>query len=364
MSESQSSILTRLLRQDLRSTFTPYSSAAGEMGKQAGAIYLNANENPYPFDGLQGLERYDLQQPVELLQAMADTFGVSPAEIVATRGSDESIDLLIRMLCTHGRDSILICPPTFGMYQVYAGLNGAQTVKVPLREQDGTFYLDTDRIIATAKDPAASVKAVFLCYPNAPSGTLFDPAEIEKIADALRETCAVVVDEAYIDFTQNESFCKKRALYPNMLILRTLSKAYALAGERVGCTICADLAFLRFMRGCLAPYPIAKSVARNAVTGLTLAKDGQAARTARIIANREKLVAAFLSSDDIAHVYPSETNFLLVKFKSYDAAQGYLTRAAARKIILRDISNKTDTPNCLRISIGNEDETAALIALL
>ncbi len=364
MKNQEKSALLPLIRHDLRTNFTPYSSAASEMGKKDDAIYLNANENPYPFSNLEGLDRYDVQQPPALLATMAKAYGARPDQIIATRGSDESIDLLIRMFCESGKDAILSCPPTFGMYGVYGNLQGAKHIQVPLIAKDNSFSLDANKIIATAKNPDNNVKLVFLCCPNSPTGNVFAPSAITEIISALNGHCAVILDEAYIDFSAQDSFINILSDHPNLLILRTLSKVHALAGERVGATIGGDAAFMAFMRGCLAPYPIPKSVSANAIEALRQAEDKQESMINRIIIERQKLVSAFEKADIVRNVFPSETNFLLVEFISYDAAQSFLKTALAAQIILRDISAKPDTENCLRISVGNEADTDKLISLI
>lgn len=357
-------MLLSLLRPDLRNGFTPYSSAASEMGKIEGASYLNANENPYPFDGLEGLERYDVQQPPALLAALSKAYGTMPNQIVITRGSDESIDLLIRMFCTAGEDNILICPPTFGMYTVYANFQGAGTITAPMIERNGTYRLDTESVIATALNPANRIKLVFLCNPAAPTGTWLNPEDISSICTALEGRCAVIIDEAYIDFTTHESFLGTLKNHPNALILRTMSKIHALAGERIGATLSLDTAFLTFMRGCLAPYPVPKSVAKNAVEALAQAQHKQEKIVKIIAEQREKLESAFSASELVAHVYPSVANFLLVQFKDYETAQNLFKKALAANIILRDMSSKPDTKNCLRLSVGTEETNQRLIGLL
>ncbi len=363
MKNQENSALIPLIREDLRQNFTPYSSAASEMGKIDGAHYLNANENPYPFKGLEGYERYDVQQPPALIAAIAKNYQTHKDYIVATRGSDESIDLLIRMFCAAGRDAILTCPPTFGMYKIYGSLQGAKDVQVPLLQESLNFSLDVESIIKTAKDPQQHIKLMFLCCPNSPTGNLFPPTDIEKIIQELEGYAAVVVDEAYINFTRQDSFVQKLEQFPNLIVLRTLSKIHALAGERIGCAVCADTAFTTFMRGCLAPYPVPKSVAQNAVEALRQAEERQEEMVCKIVKSRQILAEAFTQCPDVECVYPSETNFLLVKFISYNAAQHFIKQAAAKNIILRDISAKEDTQNCLRISVGTEEENEMLIHL-
>ena len=358
------SILKKIIRSDLLENFKPYSSAASEMGKKQGAIYLNANENPYPFNGLEGYERYDVQQPPALIAAMAKNYKTSPEYIVATRGSDESIDLLIRIFCQAGKDAFITCPPTFAMYNVYGNLQGAKNIEVPLLEDNYELSLDVDNIIKTAKNPDNHVKMVFICCPNSPSATLLSIQDIKKVLTELEGHAAVIVDEAYIDFTTQKSFVSELENHPNLLVCRTLSKVHALAGERCGGTVCADIEFMKFMRGCLAPYPVPKSVAENAVEALRQAEDKQDTMVKDIITERTRLITALRSSDDVEHVYPSETNFILVKFKSLDLAQGLLQKALQNNIIIRDISKQKYTENCLRISVGNAEDTQKLIDLI
>lgn len=364
MKNQEKSALIPLIRRDLQANFTPYSSAASEMGKIDGAHYLNANENPYPFSGLEGYERYDVQQPPALIDALAKNYGTKKEYIVATRGSDESIDLMIRMFCESGKDTILTCPPTFGMYKVYGSLQGAPDIQVPLLQNGMEFSLDIEGIIATVKDKTKNVKMVFLCNPNSPTGNLFLPQDIEQILRELEGHAAVIVDEAYINFAKQESFVEKLEQFPNLIVLRTLSKVHALAGERLGCAISADTTFTTFMRGCLAPYPLAKSVSKNAVEALKQAEEKQDEMIANIIKGRQELEENFRKCSDVEYVYPSETNFILVKFKSYDTAQNFLKLAASKNIILRDISGKEDTKNCLRISVGTEEENEMLTTLV
>lgn len=358
------SMLLKFVRDDLIENFKPYSSAGSESGRETNITYLNANENPYPFKGLEGLERYDVQQPPALLKAMGQKFGVTGDQLVVTRGSDESIDLLIRMFCTAGKDSILLCPPTFLMYQVYAGLQGANVLRAPLIENDGTYVQDQETIIEMASNPQNNVKLVFLCNPNAPSGTLFDRSTLEGIVKALNGKCVIVMDEAYIDFTNQDSFAKDLDQYPNLVVLRTMSKSMALAGERLGATLSTDPDFIAFMKGCLAPYPVPKSVSTNGQEALRQNKENPSDAVAILCEQRERVYQAFLKSEDVEHVYPSVTNFLLVKFMSLDAAKEFDARARREHIYIRDVSNHPDTHSCLRISIGTPEENEKLIALI
>lgn len=356
--------LLKHIREDLRKNFKPYSSAGSESGRDSKMIYLNANENPYPFKGLEGLERYDVQQPPALIAAMEEKFGAKAGQLVATRGSDESIDLLIRMFVTAGQDSILICPPAFLMYQVYAGFQGGHVHRAPLVEKDGTLHHDKETILRMAKNPENKIKLVFLCNPHAPSGVLFPREELEEIVKELQGICGVVMDEAYIDFTSQDSFAKDLEKYPHVLVLRTMSKSMALAGERLGATLNGDPEFITFMKGCLAPYPVPKSVSLNAQEALRQSKTVNTDAISIMCAERQRVYEAFIKSDDVAHVYPSVTNFLQVKFISLEKAKDFDTRVRAQNIIIRDISAHPDTFDCLRISVGSPEQNEKLIALI
>ncbi len=216
-----------LARPEIRA-LKPYSSA--RMEASGGSVLLNANESPWPavMAGGIALNRYPDPQPDELIRALADLYGVAPARVLAGRGSDEAIDLLVRLFCRAGQDAVAICPPTFGMYAVSAAIQGAAIVEVPLR---GDFSLDADALLAHVD---ANVKIVFLCSPNNPTGNLVPLATISHIVATLAGRAIVVVDEAYIEFAGTSSAATLLDRYDNLAVLRTLSKAHALAAARIG----------------------------------------------------------------------------------------------------------------------------------
>ncbi|HEX7325172.1 MAG TPA: aminotransferase class I/II-fold pyridoxal phosphate-dependent enzyme, partial [Rhodanobacteraceae bacterium] len=222
-----------LARPEIRA-LAAYSSA--RMEARGGSICLNANESPWPpFGSSANWNRYPDAQPAALVQRLADLYAVKPDEVLVGRGSDEGIDLLVRAFCTAYRDAILISPPTFGMYAVCARAQGAGVIEVPLRRD---FSVDTDALLA-AITPA--VKLVFVCAPNNPTGAAVARGTILRLAAALDGRALLVVDEAYVEFAapKADSVATAIARHPNLVVLRTLSKAYALAGVRIGALLAA-----------------------------------------------------------------------------------------------------------------------------
>jgi histidinol-phosphate/aromatic aminotransferase/cobyric acid decarboxylase-like protein len=236
----------KLVRPDILA-LTAYSSARKE--SKGGRVWLDANENPQtPSAAKPLLNRYPEPQPADLVAQLATLYGVTPAQVLVTRGSDEGIDLLLRTFCRAGQDAILITPPTYGMYVVAAGIQGARTVTVPLiREKN--FALDAAAVLQ-AVTPA--VKLVFLCSPNNPTGGLLDRTAVMSLVKSLAARAVVVVDEAYVDFSGQPSLAAEIPANPNLVVLRTLSKAYGLAGARVGTTL-ADPAVIAVLQKVIAP---------------------------------------------------------------------------------------------------------------
>jgi len=343
-----------LVRPDILA-LAPYSSARKEA--QGGRVWLDANENPStPAAGQPLFNRYPDPQPPDLLAKLAGLYGVPPAQCLVTRGSDEGIDLLLRTFCRAGQDAILITPPTYGMYIVAAGIQGAKVVKAPLvREKN--FGLDADAVIAAA---TANVKLVFLCSPNNPTGGLLERAAVLKVVRALAGRAVVVVDEAYVDFADQPSLATEIPANPNLVILRTLSKAFGLAGARVGTTI-ADPAVIAVLQKVIAPYPVPVPVLLAALgalsdEGLTLARQS----VATLLRERARLAAALPKLPAVKQVWPSDTNYLLVEVA--DAAKA-MALARGTGVIWRDRSK--DVPNSIRITVGTaaeNDETLEVMS--
>lgn len=350
--------LEKLVRPHLKN-IEGYVSAGMEVAKNDALVFMNANENPFAGEGLEGLNRYPEPQPAALIEAYAKTYGVKKEYIVATRGADEAIKILIQALCEPGADSILIHPPTFGIYTVYASSMNVRTVEVPLVKENGTFRLDVDAMIAAAKKERS--KIVFICAPNNPTGTSFPREDIVTIIKSLENISAVVIDEAYAEFAKEQSFAARLEEFPNLIVLRTLSKGYGLAGERVGSALCADADFINLLKTkLLETYPLAKSAVASALKAL--AQPGvMKANIQKVLKEKERLLEALKSSPLVAHVYPSDANFLMVEMKN---AKGFAAFCRENNFILRDFSNKKGSENALRISPGTPEQNNALFALM
>src|SRR5690606_37428746 len=241
--------ILELARPDIRA-LQPYQHASWEPSLER----LHANEMPWRASGdtsVAGLNRYPEPQPVELLTHLARLYGVAPENLLVGRGSDEGIDLIVRAFCRAERDSVIICPPTFGMYKVSARIQGAGVIEVPLLRERG-FAFDTEGVLAAWRD---GVKIVFVCSPNNPTGNLIEHTTIEQLCQALADRALVVVDEAYIEFADAPSAVTLLGRYSNLVVLRTLSKAYALAGARCGALI-AHPEIVSLLARVLTPYAI------------------------------------------------------------------------------------------------------------
>lgn len=343
-----------LARADIRA-LTPYSSA--RMEASGGRVLLNANESPWPpaAQAGEGLNRYPDPQPAALLQRLAVLYGVAPEQLLVGRGSDEAIDLLVRAFCRAGQDAILVSPPTFGMYAVAAAIQGAQVLHAPLAED---FSLDAQALLA-ALTPA--VKLVFVCTPNNPSGSLVPLSVLEHIATALRGRALLVVDEAYLEFAGGPSAAALLARHDHVAVLRTLSKAYALAGARIGVLLAAS-AVIALLRRILAPYPLPAGSMAAALA--VLSPDGLAqahARIALLCEQREWLRVQLAAMPGVLGVLPSAANFLCVRWRDPAATYAALLRAS---VLVRDVTRYRGLADCLRISVGTPEENRALLAVL
>lgn len=336
-----------------------YVSAGMEHTKSADTTFLNANENPYELPGLEGFSQYPEPQPAALRDGYGQLYQTDPQRIVMTRGADEAIAVLTKLFCEPETDHILICPPTFGMYKVNADTMPSGVKSVPLVERDGTFALDVDGMISALD----GVKLVFICSPNNPTGNVMDQGDIKRILDATQNRAMVILDETYIEFAEQDSFTTQLDSYPNLVILRTLSKSYALAGMRMGSMICADpdLAALIRTKG-LDAYPLphasiqaAQHVMRDDIQAIARSNID------KIVTERKRVAKAFAESPHITHIYPSDANFLLIKTPR---AKDFIAACAQEKIIIRDFSDKDGTKDCIRLSIGLPQDNDRVIRIL
>ncbi len=336
---------------------TPYQSARRIGGK--GRIYLNANESPEGFDftlSASSLNRYPDCQPEELISAYAAYAGVPRERILAGRGSDEIIGLLCRAFCEPGQEKILICPPTYGMYAIAAETNGIGVVRIPPLA-DG--QPDADRILPAVDQE--KVKIIFLCSPNNPTGTLLDREILQRI---LRETAGralVVVDEAYIEFAPDHTSISLLDQFPHLVVTRTMSKAFGLAGLRCGFAL-GDPEVISVLLKVIDPYPVCTPVAQIAAAalsgqGIGIMRD----RVARLNTIRDKFADACRTIPCVREVFASHGNYVLLRFT--DGARIF---SAAREAgyILRDFGDKPGLGDCVRITVGTEAEMAEILAFL
>lgn len=344
-----------LARPDLRA-FEPYGHAPWAPSLER----LHANEMPWRAQGdnsAAGLNRYPEPQPAELIDRLAELYGTAPECILAGRGSDEAIDLLVRAFCRAGVDSVLVCPPTFGMYRVAAQIQAATVVEVPLlAEQE--FALDADAVVAAARN---GVKLVFLCSPNNPTGNALHADLMRRVCQELADCALVVVDEAYVEFSRHGSLVPHLQNHANLVVLRTLSKAYALAGARCGALL-ADPRIVELLKRIIPPYALpAPSV--EAVVQLTAPPQRlmARARVTRILEERERVRLALQESPLIQRIWPSDANFLLLRVTN---ACTVMTLAAEAGLIIRDVSRQRGLRNCLRVTIGTPEQNDRLIAAL
>ncbi len=363
-----------LLRPHLRN-MAPYLSARRSMS--GGSIWLNANESPYAPTNSDGsyysinsdqLNRYPNFQSTALNSAYANYADVAANQVMSHRGSDEGIDLIIRAFCEPGEDSVIICPPTYGMYAISAQLNNSKTVSVPLVPIKGAYQLNLPAIkqaLTTTNGP--QVKVVFLCNPSNPLGNLLASADIKAVLELARGKAMVVVDEAYIEYaeasnisgTANTSTDLIRQ-YPHLVVLRTLSKAFGLAGIRVGFTL-AQEDIINALVPVLAPYPLpALSIQ---IAEQTLGLEGLINMQQNVIEavnEREQLVVALAAFSWVKQLYPSTTNFILMQVENASALMNYCQQAG---ILLRQLS-QPNLEQCIRISIGSPAENEELVRVL
>lgn len=324
----------------------PYSSARDEFKGEA-EVFLDANENPYP----SPYNRYPDPLQWEVKKKLGQLKGVDPEQIFLGNGSDEAIDLLIRAFCEPKVDAILQFEPTYGMYAVCAHVNN---VEVKSRLLDPAFDIELPDASVIGD---SSIKLVFVCSPNNPSGNLISEEKISFLAE--NSGGLVVVDEAYIDFTQSKSWVTQLKRYPNLVVLQTFSKAWGLAGLRLGMAF-ASPEIVSILNKIKYPYNV--NIQTQEIALQTLNRSGDKdSRVKEIIAEREKMAKALQSLTMTQTVYPSDANFLLVKV---NAAHDVYQRLMKIGIIVRDRSNVKLCKDCLRITIGTPSENDRLLQAL
>lgn len=352
-------LIDALIAENLKQ-LKPYESArrlfaAGENGQQQ--VWLNANEspfaNPYTVDESR-FNRYPDCQPNAVIKRYATYSGVTPQNTLVTRGADEGIELLIRTFCTPGKDNILICPPTYGMYAISAETCNVGILKAPLQTD---FSLDLNAICAFK----GKVNLVFICSPNNPTGTSISKAQLKVVIDHFADTALVVVDEAYIEFDWQNSWANELPNYPNLVILRTLSKGFALAGLRCGFTL-ANPAIIQALLKVIAPYPIPEPVAQIAAQALS--PNGLATlktQVAFLQGEKASLKRQLAGLGDVQLVGNDKANFILFRSLMKSELMAFLID---NNVLIRDQSKQLNLENCLRVTLGDKDQNAQLIELI
>ncbi|EHD21908.1 MULTISPECIES: histidinol-phosphate transaminase [Brenneria] len=346
--------IEQLARGNVRA-LTPYQSARRLGGN--GDVWLNANEFPQAPEyqlTLQTLNRYPECQPKQVIERYADYAGLTTDQVLVSRGADEGIELLIRAFCEPGKDAILFCPPTYGMYAV-----SAETFGVERRTAQSTDDWQLD--MASIESQLDGVKLVYVCSPNNPTGNLVNQDDLRRLLALTQGKALVVVDEAYIEFCPQASTVGWLADYPHLVILRTLSKAYALAGLRCGFTL-ANADVIALLLKVIAPYPLSLPVADIAAQALSAQGVAKMRRNvAEVVENRRWLAERLAPLACVESVFPSESNYLLVRFTA--SSQVFKT-LWDQGIILRDQNKQPGLSGCLRITIGNRDECERVIEAL
>ena len=324
----------------------PYTSARDTFTATEGEwTFLDANENP----NATAVNRYPDPNQTALKNIIANLRGCNANQLLIGNGSDEVLDLIVRAFCIPYKDEIIIVPPTYGMYAVLADINSVGMIKVPL---DARFQLKTKEILAAV---TPNTKAIFFCSPNNPSGNAFNPDDIRMLLENFNGI--VVIDEAYIDFTDFPSWSEKLYEYPNLIVTQTLSKAFGLAGLRLGIAI-ASTEIIALLKRIKPPYNINILSQQNAMEALRDTKTVNA-QIAASISERKRLAQELNAFSWVVEIYPSDANFLLIKVD--DAAKRY-TELLALHIVTRDRSSQENCENCIRISVGTPQENDKLIA--
>lgn len=336
--------LQKLVRQNIIS-LKPYSSARDEFSGEAG-VFLDANENPFG-----DLNRYPDPHQQTLKDKLKDIKKISSKQVFIGNGSDEVIDLLIRIFCNPSIDKIVVCPPTYGMYEVAANINDVMVLSVPLTQD---FQLDTEALqqVISQSEPN-TLKLIFLCTPNNPTGNSID--NIEWVLANFNGI--VVVDEAYIDFSERISFIEKLALYPNLVVVQTFSKAWGLAAARIGIAYASET-IIALMQKVKPPYNVSSLNQEAALKAL----DNEHVivhQKAHILEQRTYLETSLSQLPIVKKVFPSDANFILIEVEDADKLYEHLV---IKNIVVRN--RNTIIKNCLRITIGTIVENQYLIEVL
>ena len=335
--------ITTLVRPNI-AALTPYSTARDEYQGNLGT-FLDANESPFE----NGYNRYPDPHQRTLKEQIACRKGILPEHLFLGNGSDEAIDLIFRIFCEPGKDNAVIIAPSYGMYGVAAAINDIQIRTVRLEDD---FSLDTGKLLSACD---GNTKAVFLCSPNNPSGNAFPKGQLLEICD--RCPAVVVIDEAYIDFSDKGSLSSEAIRRDNLVVLQTLSKARAMAGLRIGMAI-SSVEIIRLMSMVKYPYNLSRAAMEKALEFLKEPIDTQ---VETIIRERERVARKLMELPFVRRVFPSDANFLLVRVDDADALYSFLLEQG---IIVRNRSRIPGCTGCLRMTVGLPEENERLLNAL
>jgi histidinol-phosphate aminotransferase len=341
------SLYKKLIREHLQS-LKPYSSARDEYSGKEG-VFLDANENPFGSVAGKDLNRYPDPYQWEIKEKLAKLKNCKPEHIFLGNGSDEAIDLLIKAICEPKRDNMIILPPTYGMYQVCADI---QQVEVRKANLTGNYQPNLEEI---AQNVDEHTKIIWICSPNNPTGNLIESYLIEKLLNQYPEVI-IVIDEAYIDFAEQPSYINRLTEFENLVVMQTFSKAWGMAGLRVGMAF-GQPELIAMLNKIKYPYNLnlqSQRIISEAIDNV----EKKDAYVEKILKERLKLFKKLMELGIVRHIYPSDSNQLLVKFTDAKAIFNYLLD---KKVIVRDRSNVVLCDDCLRISIGTQTENNRLI---
>jgi histidinol-phosphate aminotransferase len=341
--------LDKLVRENVKN-LVPYSSARKEFAGAA-EIFLDANENSFGSPTEKSFNRYPDPLQTKIKERIAHWHDLSPEQIFIGNGSDEAIDLLFRVFCQPGNDEIITTPPTYGMYEVSANINDVRVKKVLLSPD---FELSAEKVLDAV---SANTKLIFLCSPNNPTGNSLNEKAVLKILENFDGI--VIVDEAYADFSDKLSFVSEINSFPNLVVLQTFSKAWGLAGLRVGMAF-ADAEIITLLNKVKPPYNVSQIAQETLLAALDKKAEVEKV-VAEIVRQRAALAAELQKFSFITRIYPSDANFLLIKTSDANRIYKYLVE---QKLVVRNRTNVELCAGCLRITIGTPEENQTLLAAL
>lgn len=341
--------LNKLVRENIK-TLKPYSSARHEFTGKA-SVFLDANENAYGSPLLEKFNRYPDPLQWQLKFQLARIKGVPAENIFIGNGSDEVIDLAYRIFCNPGKDNVIICPPTYGMYEVSANINDVEIKKVNLTQD---FQLDVEAILNAAD---VNTKLLFICSPNNPTGNNMKRENVEMLLNNF--SGLIIIDEAYINYSKQKTFIQELTEYPNLIVMQTLSKAWGLAALRLG--LCyASMDIIDLYNKVKPPYNIneaSQQLGLDALQDTTTVNDW----IKEVVQQKEMMIKQLQQFSFIEKIYPSDANFILTEVKDAGGLYDYLS---SNEIIVRNRSKEVHCENCLRITVGTPEENQRVIELL